>query len=85
MQSKLFAFQLAKPTTSADNEPIIGLYDPQAQAMVWQGGDQSYAGPLSSLYCTGTGGTVGYGSCWMSGPICYHTNDMHQYGYYCDQ
>ena len=80
MQSKLFAFQVAKPTSSTDDEPLIGLYDPQTQTMMWQGSNQSYA----SLYCTGSSGSVGYNNCNAYGSYCNTWGSRHEYGYFCD-
>ncbi len=45
-----------------------------------QGSNQSYA----SLYCTGTGGFIGYNNCNAYGSYCNTWGGRHQYSYVCD-
>ncbi len=77
MSSKLFAFQVAKPIESSNEELDVTLYDPQTQMSVWQGG----ARPLA-VYCTRNVYT-GYVHCNAYGNYCNGWNPI-QYGYNCD-
>lgn len=47
MESRLFAFRVARPIEVATEEPQECFYDPQTQTSVWGGSGKSVA-----LYCT---------------------------------
>jgi hypothetical protein len=64
MNSKLFAFRVAKPMDNQTEEEATPMYDPQSQTVVWQGGDRplavtctSYIGSTrGATYCNNNGG-----------------------------
>lgn len=48
MDSRLFAFKVARPAEAADSLPLEFTYDPQSQTAIWSGG----ASALASRHCT---------------------------------
>ena len=69
MSGKLFAFQVARPLELPREEILNAVYDPQAQALVWQGGTRAQA-----VYCTGA--WFGWQSCNAYGDYCSTWNGL---------
>jgi hypothetical protein len=77
MDSKLFAFQVARPIEFAVDELVEYSYDPSTQTSVW-GGDGR---PVAALHCT----RVSYGrSCNAYGSYCTTYGSYHNNGLTCD-
>jgi hypothetical protein len=47
--SQLFAFRVAKPIEVAQEEPMVGVYDPVSQTSTWEGGT-----PVLAVSCSGS-------------------------------
>jgi hypothetical protein len=56
MNSKLLAFQVARPIEAMSDDLTEYSYDPRTQTAVWNGTGRAAA---AYLYCTGGGGYTG--------------------------
>jgi hypothetical protein len=67
MNSKLFAFRVARPIESTGETPLEFTYDPQSQTSVWSGSGAA----LAFYHCTSTGGRFSF--CNAYGNYCNAT------------
>jgi hypothetical protein len=65
MDSKLFAFKVARPVETGGGIPLEYTYDPRTQTAVWSGGGTA----IASLHCTTGSGNGGF-HCNAYGNYC---------------
>lgn len=66
MESKLFAFRVARPIEEAGDTPLEFTYNPRTQTAVWSGNGTA----IASLYCSVAYFKSGYTSCNAYGNYC---------------
>jgi hypothetical protein len=76
MDSKLFAFKMARQVEMACDIPLEFTYDPQTQTAVWSGNGTAIAG----VHCTGN--QLGHAHCNAYGNYC--TTSGYGGQYTCD-